>query len=130
MHQFLLIPLLCRPLTSPPVLAAEHSDLPVASSSCAIDHNSRSPAWRSSPTTFVAAVQAALGTTPDSRRRRPNELRTAYDLRRCKRLASWSRRRRADHGGPRPVWGSLPLEATIAKQHMILELGVDINFIF
>ena len=39
MHQFLLIPLLCRPLTSPPVLAAEHSDRLVASSSCAIDHN-------------------------------------------------------------------------------------------
>ena len=76
---------------------------------------------------FVAAVQAA---TPDSRRRRPNELRTAYDLRRCKQLASWSSRRRADHGGPRPVWGSLPIEAAIAKRHMILELGVDINFIF
>ena len=79
------------------------------------------------PDDFVAAAQAALCAAPDSRRRRPNELRTAYDQRNRQRLAQSCRRYAK---GPRLAWGSPPLESMIAEQHMILEQGVDIDFIF
>ena len=78
------------------------------------------------PADFVAAVQAALCAAPDSRRRRPNELRTAYDQRNRRRLAQSCRRYAK---GPRLAWGPPPLESMIAKLHMILEQGVDIDFI-
>ena len=78
------------------------------------------------PNDLVAAAQAALCAVPDLRRRRPNELWTAYDQRHRRRPAqSCSRYAK----GPKLAWGPPPLESMIAKLLMILEQGVDINFI-